>query len=234
MKSRENFKFFSIFCMLEIVNCLIGSFSSHADNIQKAENQSKNVNIESHISQALKSIVAQALSTHSRPIECALILGDDPCKKSDGYYEVWGDHLKTPLDVYCAAKQECCNRFNNLRDRERYCECYANQLRTKSYHLDAEAIKKYVFPDKDDYCERYGDYFVESDMVYEMFFYTCTSKILDIEFCDKLAQTTRKLIYDAIIKGDKNMVYAPKFQLYISEYNEIVNSKEFQTLFEGR
>lgn len=205
------------------------------------EIKSDNDETESYITQTLKPVISQALSEHQRPIGCVLPVGVDQCQKSESYgYDSYFEYeeIRTPKDVYCMAKKECCKTSERQRNREQYCECYAKQLRKQSYNLTT--INKRAFFDlkleQDDSCSEYSDTYIESDMVYDRFFHICSPKNLGNEFCDKLAQTINKLISAEIVNQaeDKIVAIYSKFQLYESEYNTIVESKEFKTLLQPK
>lgn len=209
-------------------------------------------NIETHITETLKALISQVLSNHTTPSDCHFVIGDNTCKD---YYNLsyTQRYIRTPLDVYCAEKKECCSGDKKQRNKEQYCECRANRLREKSYDLEninannIWDIRLATNFSSDDYCSKYSDVFIENEQVYDKFFYECKAKTSDVKFCDKLAQTTQNLI-DAELKKQASSkaknnpdklqvaiaVSLTPTQLYESEYREIINSKEFLSLIEEK
>lgn len=231
------------FCLL--IMCILLPLSVYADDMTKSEN------IELYIATALKPIISKTLSNHDRPIGCAFVLGGDYCKKNEFYgYSRYSEYeeIRTPKDVYCVAKKDCCKDFERQRNREQYCECYADQLRKKSY--DLQTINKQTYfglkLEMDDSCSQYSDTFMEAEQVYDRLFYECKNKNSDVKFCDKLAQTIQNLIKTELVNQASNrakknnsdmtqvaiIANATSFQLYESEYNKITTSTEFLSLFE--
>ncbi len=225
----------SICAINSIIMCYVVSpLSLYANESFKFDGN----NIESHIKQTLTPIISKAISNHSKPLNCTELSENDPCVKTENYRNLFGKDINTPLGVYCTVKQGCCEDFKRLRNKEQYCECYASQLRKESYHYDfttnlsvqdIDRIKSKV----DNVCREYDDAIIEPDMWYEIFFYRCTEdEKLGVEFCDGLAQTTRDLIYNEVSKKANAEETNTKFELYTSEYNEILASKEYKSLLE--
>lgn len=237
-----------------IIICMILPLSLYAEETPVLISQYKN--IEAHITKILNPVISEVLSNHTEPIGCTYVLGDTTCKGHDNFY--YSQHgIHTPLDVYCAKRADCCgtNRQpNKQRNREQYCDCLANTLREESYdweEINGTSILGLNFKhhfSSDGSCDKYSDVLIDSDEVYDSFFYECKRKNSDVKFCDKLAQTTQSLIStelrkQAVNKAKKKyddmlqvslMVSITPSQLYESEYKKIIDSKEFLSLFEGK
>ena len=232
-----------------LMMCFFAPISLYANESEIPVKEVNSQNVEKYVKEILKPVIYNALSNHEEPIGCNYIVGVDPCSDYGSYYKK--QNINTPLDVYCAEKIECCDNATKQRNREQYCECKAKNLREKFYDLkdvnnkslfEIQFLKHFA---SDDSCDKYSDSFIESDQVYDRFFYTCKWKNDDVKFCDKLAQTIHDVIKTELIMRASNkakktnndiyvavVAYSSNFKLYESEYAKIINSKEFLSLFE--
>ena len=176
------------------------------------------------------------------------------CEKKDNHF-IYGSpskrSIETPSDVYCFARKACCNKYEKKVNADNYCECYARYFRQESYNLQTinnETFNTISF--KDGFCKKELDELDEHisvNDVYDKIFNLCKSEKSDVSYCDKLAQTTTNLIEseftdryirDAVYNSNTHMDLSVKLMflpyleasLYLSQYNDIINSDEFKTL----
>ena len=158
--------------------------------------------------------------------------------------------IKTPHDVYCFSKKQCCDTYKNTVNSENFCECYAQHHRKLSYnwqHIDNTAVLKLSFFDGACKNEKSAlDWHMNINAVYDKVFSLCVSEISDTAYCDKLAQTTKYLIHSELIEQklvqktelDSAMFFyflqMGSYNLSNSSYNDIINSNEFQTLLKRK
>ena len=227
----------------------VAPISLYANESKITVNEVDSHNVEKYVKEILNPVIYDVLSNHEEPVGCSYGAGANPCSGYSSYYKK--QNINTPLDVYCAEKVECCDNAIKQKNREQYCECKAKNLREKFYDLK-DVNNKSLFEIQflthfasDDSCDKYSDSFIESDQVYDRFFYTCKWKNDDVKFCDKLAQTIHDVIKTELIMHASNkakktnndiyvavVAYSSNFKLYESEYAKIINSKEFLSLFE--
>lgn len=200
------------------------------------------------ITETMKPVIVIALSKHESPMGCALTIGGACSGKN--YNSIFEpENISTPMDVYCKAKEDCCNINKRQRNSEQYCECYANYIREKSYEwptISNQVYGRMTLGRRADACDKYSDTYSKHEEWYNSFFYECQHEIFDVKFCDVLALTIEKLIAEELVRQEREKIKQKNYgtaselqlafaglhpvELYHSEYNAIVDSKEFQSL----